>query len=166
MHWVDLIVFFDVRCIAPLWICSVLPIRMNSAFLSFTLIIQKIFSWDSLPRTMLINIHPHYSDVIMNAMASQITGVSIVYSTVCLGADQRKYQSSASLGFVWGIHQWPVKSPHKGPVTRKMFPFNDVIMLGVFQYTWRSLELSFDALVYSRMVHPRWRICEEIWVRN
>ena len=40
----------------------------------------------------------------------------------------RKYQSSASLAFVRGIHRWPVNSPNKGPVTRKMFPFYDVIM--------------------------------------
>ena len=71
----------------------------------------------------------HYSDVIMSTMASQITGVSIVSSTVVSGADQRKHQSSASLAFVWGIHRWPVNSPHKGPVTRKMFPFDDVIMV-------------------------------------
>ena len=45
-----------------------------------------------------------------------------------IGADQRKHQSSASLAFVWGIHRRPVNSPHKGPVTRKMFPFDDVIM--------------------------------------
>ena len=45
------------------------------------------------------------------------------------GGDQRKHQSSASLAFVRGIHRWPVNSPHKGPVTRKMFPFDDVIML-------------------------------------
>ena len=63
----------------------------------------------------------HYSDVIMNMMASQITIVSIVYSTVCSGADQRKHQSSASLAFVRGIHRWPVNSQHKWPVTRKMF---------------------------------------------
>ena len=50
------------------------------------------------------------------------------YSTVYSGADQRKHQSSASLAFVWGIDRWPVNSPHKGPVTRKMFPFDDVIM--------------------------------------
>ena len=43
-------------------------------------------------------------------------------------ADQRKHQSSASLAFVPGIHRWPVNSPHKEPVTRKMFPFPDVIM--------------------------------------
>ena len=38
------------------------------------------------------------------------------------------HQSSASLAFVRGIHRWPVNSPHKLPVTRKMFPFDDVIM--------------------------------------
>ena len=70
----------------------------------------------------------HDSDVIMGAMASQITSVSIVYSTACSDADQRKHQSSASLDIVRGIHRWPVSSPHKGPVTRKMFPFDDVIM--------------------------------------
>ena len=52
--------------------------------------------------------------------------------TVYLGADQRKHQSSASLAFVRGIHRWPVNSPHKGPVTRKMFPFDDVIILRTF----------------------------------
>ena len=57
----------------------------------------------------------------MGATASQITGVKIVYSTVCSGADQRKHQSSASLAFVSGIHRWPMNSPHKGPVTRKYF---------------------------------------------
>ena len=70
----------------------------------------------------------HYNDAIMSEMASQITGVSIVCSTVCSGADQRKHQSSASLVFVRGIHRWAVNSPHKGPVTRKMFSFDDVIM--------------------------------------
>ena len=70
----------------------------------------------------------HYSDVIMSSMASQITDVSIVYSTVCSGADQRKKQSSASLAFVRGIHRWPMTSLHKWPVKQKLFPFDDVIM--------------------------------------
>ena len=60
----------------------------------------------------------------MNAMASQITGVSIVFSTVRSGAHQRKMQSYVSLAFVMGIHRWLVDSPNKGPVTRKMFPFD------------------------------------------
>ena len=70
----------------------------------------------------------HYNDVIMSVMASQITSLTIIYSTVYSGEDQRKHQSSASLAFMRGIHRWPVNSPHKGPVTRKMFPFDDVIM--------------------------------------
>ena len=70
----------------------------------------------------------HYIDVIMTTMASQIPSLAIVYSTVYSGADQSKHQSSASLAFVWGIHQGPVNSLHKWPVMRKMFPFDDVIM--------------------------------------
>ena len=70
----------------------------------------------------------HYNDVIMDTIASQITSLTIVYSTVYSDADQRKHQSSASLAFVRGIHRGPVNSPHKWPVTRKMFPFDDVIM--------------------------------------
>ena len=69
-----------------------------------------------------------YCYVIMGAMASQITILTIVYSTVYSIADQRKHQSSASLAFVRGIHRWPVNFPHKGTVTRKMIPFDDVIM--------------------------------------
>ena len=57
----------------------------------------------------------HCGDVMIRAMASQITGVSIVYSTVCSGANQRKHKSSASLAFVRGNHWRPVNSPHKGP---------------------------------------------------
>ena len=79
------------------------------------------FSFDSfLPR--------HYGDVIMGWMASQITNLTIVYLIVYSGAHQRKYQSFTSLAFVWGIHRGPVNSPHKWPVTWKMFPFDDVIM--------------------------------------
>ena len=70
----------------------------------------------------------HYDDVIMDAIASQITSLTIVYSNVYSGADQSKHQSSASLAFLWGIHRGPVNSPHKWPVTRKIFPFDDVIM--------------------------------------
>ena len=67
----------------------------------------------------------------MGAMASQINSVSSVYSIVHSGADKKKHQSSASLAFVWVIHWSPVNFPHKWPVTRKMFPFDDVIMWNV-----------------------------------
>ena len=68
------------------------------------------------------------SDVIMTTMVSQITGVSIVYSTVSSGKDQRKHQSYASLVFVRGIHRSLVDSPYDGPVTQKLFSFDDVLM--------------------------------------
>ena len=71
----------------------------------------------------------HYNDVIMGVMASQITSLTIVYSTVYSGVDQRKHQSSASLAFVRGIHRGPVNSQHKWSVTRKIFPFDDVIVI-------------------------------------
>ena len=64
----------------------------------------------------------------MGAKVSQITSLTIVYSTVYSDATERKHQSSASLAFVWGIRRWPVNSPHKWPVTRKMFLFDDVNM--------------------------------------
>ena len=70
----------------------------------------------------------HYSDVIMGAMASQTIGVSIVCLTVGSSVHQRKHQSTASQAFVRRIPWWPEDSPHKGPVTREMFPFDDVIM--------------------------------------
>ena len=69
----------------------------------------------------------HYDDVIMGAMAFQINGLTIVYLTVYSGANQRKHQSYASPAFVRGIYRWPVNSPHKWSVTRKMFPFDAVI---------------------------------------
>ena len=70
----------------------------------------------------------HYCDVIMGGVASQITSLTIVYSSVYSDADQRKHQSSASLAFVREIHWGLVNSQHKWPVMQKMFPFDDVIM--------------------------------------
>ena len=87
----------------------------------------------------------HYCDVVMGAMASQITSLTVVYSTIYLGPDQWKHQSSASLTYVWGIHRWPVNSPHRGPITRKMFPFDDVIML-----SHRSVLILWKALSKHR----------------
>ena len=85
---------------------------------------QRSFQWK-----LRSHWQKHYSDVIMSAIASQITSLTIVYLTSYSGADQRKHQSSASLAFVRGIHRSPVNSAHKGPVTRKIFPFDDVIMI-------------------------------------
>ena len=84
----------------------------------------------------------------MSAMASKFTSLTIVYSIVYSGADQRKHQSSASLAYVSGIHRWPVNSPHKGPVTRKMHPLDDVIMIRVNRdQLIKFTELYVDGLV-------------------
>ena len=74
----------------------------------------------------------HYCDVIM-AWWRLKPPASRLFSQPSIQAhkekkDQRNLQSSASLAFVWGIHRLPVNSRHKWPVTRKMFPFDDVIM--------------------------------------
>ena len=85
--------------------------------------------WLTQMQTKLFTIElSHNNDVIMGAIASQITSLTIIYSTVYSGADQRKHQRSASLAFVREIHRSPVNSPHKWPVTQTMFPFDDVIM--------------------------------------
>ena len=91
---------------------------------------------------------PHYTDVIMGAVASQITCLTMVYSTVYPGADQRKHQSSASLAFVRGIHRGPGTSPHKWPVTRKMFPFDDVITWYLW-VPWRGAVMFYLLLDYT-----------------
>ena len=89
----------------------------------------------------------HYNDVIMSVMASQITSLRIVCSTICSGTDQRKHQSSTSLAFVTGIHQCPLNSLHKGPIMWKMFPFDDVIMYG--EYCGRHLMFHW---IYKKML--------------
>ena len=118
--------------------------RLNDGLYIYGLVLDKVWygtPWDDewmgetrsrhrcRPCTTVNGHHfTHYSDVIMRAMAYKITFVSVICSTVCSGADQRKHQSSASLDFVRVIHRWPVDSPHKRPVTRKMLPLDDVIM--------------------------------------
>ena len=91
---------------------------------------QPIDQWEILGRSRIGSRHFafHYNDVIMDAMASEITRLTTVFSTVYLDTDQRKHQSSASLAFVREIHRRPANSPHKWPVTRKTFPFDDIIM--------------------------------------
>ena len=93
--------------------------------------VRLILGFRKLPTNAAAFAHPdhHHNDAIMGSMASQITSLTLVYSAVYSGADHRKHQSSASLAFVRGMHRGPVNSPHKGPVTRKMFPFDDVIMI-------------------------------------
>ena len=102
---------------------------------------------------------PHYIDVIMGAIAFKITSLTIVYSIVQSDADQRKHQSSASLAFVRGIRRGPVNSPHKGPVTRKMFPFDDVIMIFCVSFAQRC---TFYQLTVAYWRHMAAQICVNI----
>ena len=78
---------------------------------------SNLFHSTSLQRSVFATRIQHKNDVIMSATASQITVVLIVYSTVCSSTDQNAR-----------IHRWVVNSPHKGPVTRKMFSFDDAII--------------------------------------
>ena len=92
-------------------------------------------------------------------MGSQITSLTIVYLTVYLGADQRKHRSSASLAFVRRIHRWPVNSPHKWPVTRKMFPFDDAIKTGIkvkscWSTGWQFMTQVIVGVVMFQLIFP------------
>ena len=104
----------------------------------------------------------------MDTMVSQITSLTIVYSIVYSGTDQRKHWSSASLDFVRGIHRWPVNSPHKWPVTQKMFPFDYVIMIIIlFTYSqffshyqlqlqeiyWDTVSLVVNIYIHIYIIH-------------
>ena len=99
----------------------------------------------------------------MGAIGIQITSFTIVYSIVYSDADQRKHQSSASLAFVWGIHRGPVNSPHKWPVMRKMFPFDDVIM-SLWKVTWVSCVpylYKLESLNWSSLSFCYWQMYKE-----
>ena len=109
-------------------------------------------------------ISPNYSDVIMSVMVSLITSLTIIYSILYSGAHERKYQSFASLAFVRGIHRWPVYSPHKEPVTRKMVPFDDVIMsIHVAQSGPRGDNLQHQLSPLQTLIVKRGSV-KHIWV--
>ena len=118
--------------------------------LLWSLMVKRLSMMTSMDRTdfsglslVLTNFNSmHYNDVIMGTIESQITSFAIVYSTVYSDADQRKHQSSASLLFCAG------NSPHKWLVTRKMFPFDDVIMVG-----WRNDPVRCE--VFDNVNHER-----------
>ena len=101
-----------------------------------TLMIQSCTKYSTYPYSLFactMQFH-HYSDAIMGAMAYQITSLTIVTQSfiraqIIENIKARKHQSTASLAFVRGIYRWPVNSTHKWPVTRKMFPLDDVIMI-------------------------------------
>ena len=105
------------------------PLLLNYPWLHYYLLKQSFLSSAAnvFIDVGLYGTFIHYSDVIMGSIASQIRSLTLIYSTVYSDADQWKHQSSASLAFARGIHRGPVISPQKWPVTRKIFPFDDVI---------------------------------------
>ena len=86
----------------------------------------------------------------MGALSSLITSLTVIYSTVYSGADQRKHQSSASVAFVRRIRRWPMNSQYDGkwPETRKMFSFDDVIMI--------KLHLKLSSVVLPSLCPVGW----------
>ena len=79
------------------------------------IVCPSIFFSIHLPTILLVCISicmcaTHYNDVIISTMASPITSLTDVYSTIHSGTDERKHQSSASLALVRVIHWWPVNS--------------------------------------------------------
>ena len=106
--------------------------------------------------------HPHYNDVVMGIMVSQITSLAIVYSNVYSRADQRKHQSSAPLAFVRGIHRWPVNSLHKWPVMRKIFPFDDVIV-PIRTFLWNSETTNYITKKFGSFRHTVVALTGLVW---
>ena len=98
----------------------------------------------------------------MGTMATHISSLIIVYSSVYPGADQRKYQSSASLAFVWGNHRWPVNYPHKWPVTRKIFPFDFVIMTCL---KLRGSHYASQWIKFYNILGKKMRIIFHLWIK-
>ena len=93
-----------------------------------------------------------HCDIIIRVIAPQITSLMIVCSTVYSGADQRKHKSCGSLTPVWGIHWWPVNSPHKWPVTWKMFPFDEVSIWWSWSCNWAIALWNCDGLICRHII--------------
>ena len=114
---------------------------------------DKIATWSVMTHTFTVFVILHESLQWRNNGRDGVSNhqLIILYSNVYSGADQRKHQNSASLAFVRGIHRWPMNSPHKWPVTRKMFPFDDIIMM----FVSCDIEINFVQVGTSRMKTTR-----------
>ena len=101
----------------------------------------------------------HYTDIRMSVMGSRITSVSIVCSTVCSGADQRKNQSFASLAFVRGIHRWPVNSPQRASNVENVSIWRRHHESGKSQGKSRNLFLpTLATLTRAIIILPQWAV--------
>ena len=128
-------------------------------FLLFKKNIHQSFKWITISRVnYMILFHYaylHYSGVIMSAMVFQITGVLIVCSTVCSGADKRKHQSSASVAFVGRIHRWTVTGgfPPQRASNAENISFDDVIMICKMHYPIHA-KRSWHGPILMRLIQP------------
>ena len=133
------------------WIFAYIPVlpfdcNLNSNCIQTPPRHDDVIKWKNFPRYWPFVRGIHRSP-------SQITILTIVCATKYSGADQRKHQSSVSLTFVQGIHRWQVNSPHKGPVTRKMFPFVDVIMASTDKPVLSDNFFCYILFISDRHIH-------------
>ena len=116
----------------------------------------KFLSWNTNNFPMMkLN---HYTDVIMTIMASQITSLTVVYSTVYSDADQRKHQSSASLAFMWGIHQdrWILRTKASYAENVSIWWRHHVVCQHKFQNKLQKYKYAYT----ESIIHlPRYRVC-------
>ena len=102
------------RGISPRWVSELLWLKGTSIFVIFIPLARLVSKLNFQMFCYELKNDYHYiNDAIMSAIASKITSLTNVYSTVYSDADQRKHQSSASLAFVRWIHRWAVNSPHR-----------------------------------------------------
>ena len=104
----------------------------------------------------------HHSDVIMSPMASLIAGASIIYSSVCWGADQRKHQRSVSLAFVTEISpvtgEFPAQRASNAENVSEWWCHHAQVPLVTSKLTWWRLSVFFVLpsiwhLGYTSIVH-------------
>ena len=109
----------------------------------------------------------HYDDVMMTTIASQITSLAVVYSTVYSDANQRKHQSSASLAFVRGIHRdrWIPRT--KGQLRGKCF---HLMTSSCFECKNRIVDSGLGTYTVMKNVHGplllTWFTSNPAWISN
>ena len=137
--------------------CFVQLMRINLKTSPKSLIPPKyrLNSWSSATIVWQTIVSSHYSDVLMGTIASQITSQLFTQPFI-----QTQIKENIKAPRHWplcgGIHRGPVNSPHKWPVTRKMFPFHDVIMMtlrGVFRFEVQHIEAETKWPPYFRRHH-------------
>ena len=105
---------------------------VSKCYLSISLLLHmmRLKSYIQIPASKIPKFYAilHYSDVIMSAMASQISGVSIIYSTVCLGNIFKETSKFHVTGLCEGNSPVTDELPAQRTSNAEMFSFDDVIM--------------------------------------